>query len=281
MGADIITQDVFHFDDDRPNFNSLAHENGFTYWFARDLMEVLGYESYSSFQKAINRAIQACATLNIDILDNFTQENRDVNGESVRDYRLSRFACYLVSMNADPKKPAVAQAQAYFAAIAESFRRYVEEAEDVERVLIRDEISDHEKTLSSTAKAAGVADAKGFALFQNAGYRGMYNMNLRQLKAKKGIDPKRSPLDFMGKEELAANLFRITQTEAKLRNEGIQGQRPAEQAAESVGRKVRQTMQEISGVTPESLPPSEDIRKVQGALKSSQREFAKLDKRKK
>lgn len=281
MGNDITRQDVFHFDETRPNFNNLAHQNGFTYWFASDLMDVLGYESYASFKKAINRAIQACATLNIDIVDNFVQQNRTVKGESLADYRLSRFACYLVSMNADPKKPAVAQAQAYFATIAESFRRYVEEADDVERILIRDEISDHEKTLSSTARTAGVVDAKGFALFQNAGYRGMYNMNLKQLKAAKGIDAKRSPLDFMGKEELAANLFRITQTEAKIRNEGIQGQRPAEQAAESVGRKVRQTMMEISGVAPESLATGEDIRKVRGALKSSQREFAKLDKPKK
>jgi len=270
-------QDVFHFDEERPNFNDLSFQNGFTYWFARDLMESLGYGSYSSFSKSINKAIQACASLNIDIMDNFVQEKRVVDGHEVKDYRLSRFACYLVSMNGDPKKKGVAQAQAYFAAIAETFRRYVEEAEDVERVLVRDEITDHEKTLSATAKAAGV-QGQGFALFQNAGYRGMYNMNLKTLKARKGIDQKRSPLDFMGKEELAANLFRITQTEAKLRNDAIKGQKSAERTAENVGKKVRQTMIDISGVTPESLPVGEDIKKVKGSLKSSQREFARLDK---
>lgn len=272
-------QSVFHFDDNKKNFNDLSHQNGFTYWLARDLMDSLGYESYQTFKKAINKAVQACTTLNIDIMDNFQQQSRDFNGKTVDDYRLSRFACYLVAMNSDPNKRQVAQAQAYFATLAETFRRYVEESEDVERILVRDEITDHEKTLSSTAQEAGV-QGQGFALFQNAGYRGMYNMNLKQLKKIKGIPDKRSPLDFMGKEELAANLFRITQTEAKLRNENVQGQRNAEKTAEGVGRKVRQTMKEISGTTPESLPTGEDIKQVKSAIKSSQKEFAKIDKKK-
>lgn len=251
--------DAFHFDESRPDFNTLANQNGFTYWYASDLMSLLGYQNWDSFRKVIQRAIAACTSLNIDILDNFVQERRDKEGKSLLDYRLSRFACYLVAMNGDPNKHEVAQAQGYFAILAETFRRYVEESEDVERILIRDEISEHEKTLSSVAKVAGVSE---YHLFQNAGCRGLYNMNINRLRTLKSIPSNRSPLDFMGKEELAANLFRVTQTAAKIQKESIKGQQNAEQVAYDVGRKVRTTMQEISGTSPEQLPPSEDIKKV-------------------
>jgi DNA-damage-inducible protein D len=273
----IAVSDVFHFDDERPNFDTLSKQNGFTYWYARDLMDLLGYQQWEAFHKPIQRAITACTSININIFDNFVQLEREREGKRVLDYKLSRFACYLIAMNGDPKKPEIAQAQTYFAAIAEAFRQYVEEAEDVERLLVRDEITDHEKSLGSTAKKAGVTE---YPLFQNAGYRGLYNMNIGALKKLKGIPTGRSPLDFMGKEELAANLFRVTQTQAKMRNEHIYGQENAERAAFDVGRKVRTTMQEISGTTPESLPPAEDIKKVKSALKSSQKDFARLDKRK-
>jgi DNA-damage-inducible protein D len=268
--------DVFHFDESKPDFNALANENGFTFWYATTMMNLLGYQSLDTFRKVIQRAISACTSLNIEILDNFVQEKRQVNGKNVSDYKLSRFACYLVAMNGDPKKLEVAKAQAYFAAIAEAFRRYVENADEVERILIRDEISDHEKSLSGIAKEAGVTK---YGLFQNAGYLGMYNLHFNKLKKLKGVPENRSPLDFMGKEELAANLFRVTQTEAKMRNEEIKGQANAENAAFEVGKKVRKTMQEISGTTPENLPPSEDIRKVKSAIKSSQKDFAKIDKK--
>jgi DNA-damage-inducible protein D len=268
--------EVFHFDEHRPDFNALSNENGFTYWYARDLMPLLGYKSQESFNKVIQKAISACTSLNIVTLENFVLETCVVDGKKIKDYRLSRFACYLIAMNGDPKKYEVAQAQAYFVSIAEAFRKYVEEAEDFERILIRDEISEHEKSLSGIARKAGV---NKYALFQNSGYRGMYNMNISKLRHLKGVPEKRSPLDFMGKEELAANLFRVTQTEAKIRNEHIQGQRQAEQAAFNVGKKVRSTMRELSGNVPENLPPSEDIKKVKSALKSSQKDFARLDKK--
>ena len=272
--------DVFHFDKDRSNFNDIAQQEDATYWLASDLMKMLGYSGYSSFQKIVNKGITACMTLGIDVMQDFKQVSGFVDGKSIMDYQLSRFACYLVAMNADPKKEQVAKAQAFFATLAESFRRYVEEAEEVERVLVREEISVHEKTLSSVAKNAGV---EKYAFFQNAGYRGMYNMNLNELKRRKGLTgshSKRTILDFMGKEELAANLFRVTQTEAKIRNEGIRGQRKAEQAAESVGRTVRETMIDISGTTPESLPLREDIKKVSGSIKASKKEFDKPDSKK-
>lgn len=246
-------------------------------WSARDLAIALGYASYESFQKIVHKAMHACVTLGIDMAENFQQVTTH-SGE--KDFRLTRFACYLTAMNGDPKKIEVARAQAYFAVIAESFKRFVEQAEDVERILVREELSDHEKALSTAAKNAGVAGA-GFAYFQNAGYRGMYNMNLKELKGIKGVPEGRSALDFMGKTELAANLFRITQTEEKLKNDGVGSQRLAEITAESVGRKVRQTMREISGVLPEDLKPAEDIRQVKGALKHSAKEFAKIDSPKK
>ncbi len=268
--------DIFHFEVDRESFDDLAQENGFRYWWATDLMTALGYESRLSFNKAINQAISACAAVNIDILDNFVQIPRETAGKTAPDYRLSRFACYLVAMNADPRKEQVARAQAYFATLAEAFQRYVEETQDVERVLIREDVSEREKLLHGAAKRAGVDN---YAFFQNAGYRGLYNMNLSKLRALKQIPNQRSPLDFMGKTELAANLFRITQTEEKLRVDGVQGQMQAEYTAETVGRKVRQTMIDISGTLPEQLQPVGDIKEVKKSLKSTQRDFKKLDKK--
>ena len=276
LSLPMTQSDVFHFDDSKPNFNDLAKENGFTYWFARDLMDMLGYQSWKSFNNAVQKAMTTCATLGIPIFDNFADIEREINGETVRDCRLSRFACYLTTMNGDSKKIEVARAQAYFAATAETFRRYAEEGEDFERLLERDEITIAEKTLSAAAQNAGVTQ---YGLFQNAGYRGMYNMNLKKLKMIKNVPEKRSPLDFMGATEMAANRFRITQTEQKLKIDNIKGQQAAENAAESVGRKVRKTMEEISGVAPEHLEISQDIKKIKSTIKASQKEFAKLDKK--
>lgn len=274
---DLRNVDVFNLEEKEVNFNNIAREDEFTFWYAREYMCMLGYESYSSFRNAINKALTTCMTLNIDVMENFRQVERRVQGKTVPDYKLSRFACYLVAMNADTKKKTVAKAQAFFAATAEAIRRYVDDTEDVERVLIREDVSVHEKSLNSTAKTAGVKDA-GFAFFQNAGYRGMYNMNLSRLKDYKGMSQKkRSLLDFMGRDELAANLFRITQTELKIKNESIQGQRNAENAASDVGKKVRKTMIEISGVRPEEMPLAEDIKKVRTSLKQTHKGLKKID----
>ncbi|WP_019672289.1 BRO family protein [Psychrobacter lutiphocae] len=267
--------DVFHYEEGSINFNDLCAENGFTYWYARDYMKMLGYQKYNSFKKPVNKAITTCMTLDIDVTDNFVQVNRVINGEEVKDYKLSRFACYLIAMNADGKKLEVARAQAFFAAAAETIRRYVSDASQVERVLIRDEISIHEKSLSGVAKEAGV---EKYALFQNAGYRGMYNMNLSKLKDyKNSPDVRRTLLDYMGKDELAANLFRITQTELKMRNENIKGQRNSENAAEQVGRKVRKTMIEIGGIAPEDMELEEDIKKIKTSLKQTHKGLKKID----
>jgi len=262
--------DLFHFEEDRPSFESYSQENGFKFWLASDLMVCLNYQTWAPMNNAVNNAIAACAALNIPITGSFQETT--TNGR--KDWKLSRFACYLTVMNADPRNPRVAEAQAYFITMAEAFRQYVQEADGVERVIIRGEVSDREKSLGGVAKSHGV---QNYAFFQNAGYRGLYNMNLADIRARKHVPTGRSPLDFMGKTELAANLFRITQTEEKIRNDNVTGQIPLERVAEQTGKTVRRTMIEISGTAPEHLPAEADIDVVRKGLKRSQKEYQKLD----
>jgi len=176
--------DYFHFEEDYESFEDFGQMNGGLSWFARDLMKMLGYESFNSFVNAINKAIQACTTLKIPVLGNFTQIEREIEGSRVLDYKLSRFACYLVAMNGDVKKPQVAKAQAYFAAMAETVRQHLQNAESVERLLIRGDVSERERSLAGVAKAAGV---QYYGLFHHKGYLGMYNMGLRDIKDRKGL----------------------------------------------------------------------------------------------
>jgi DNA-damage-inducible protein D len=241
-------------------------------------MAMLGYESMQSFEQPINRAIGTCTTLGIPVLENFEQVSREIDGERISDFKLSRFACYLIAMNGDVRKPQVALAQAYFAKVAEAMRQY-HCSEEVQRLQIRDEISSRERSLASTASRAGVVQ---YGLFQNAGYRGMYNVDINTLKLMKGLkDKSRSLLDFMGKRELAGNLFRLTETEAKLKGENIHGQKPAENVAYQVGSKVRSVMIENTGTRPELLPLSGDIRHVRKDLKQTAKELRLRDSNKK
>ncbi|GMU33212.1 MAG: hypothetical protein HS101_11925 [Planctomycetia bacterium] len=239
-------------------------------WLASDLMKLLGYSDAVSFNGAINRAIAACATLNISVHDNFEVIRRSSDGN---DYWLSRFGCYLTVMNGDVKKPAVAKAQAYFISIAEAVRQASEESENVERVILRRDIAEREKSLSSVARRGQI---ENYARFQDAGYRGMYNMSLWQIKQHKGISKKDSLIDHMGRTELAANVFRLTQTEEKIRRDKIMGQLPLETAAREVGGIVRDTMIEISGAAPEDLKPRESIKKVRSGLKKTQKKLEKV-----
>lgn len=267
---DIVTSENA-FDGEPPAFELLAQQNGFRFWLASDLARSLGYENTAPLHKALNKALAVCMMLNIDVAENFTSLSSGKEPE----YKLSRFACYLVTMNADIRNPLVARAQVFFANLANSFWEAMQQHSEVDRLLVRGEISQHEKSLASVAKSSGVED---YAKFQNAGYIGMYNMPIWKLKNFKRFEGSGSLLDRMGRDELAANLFRLTQTEAKIRNESINGQQNLETAAETVGRIVRNTVLQISGQAPENLPLSAPIGDTKKSIKATQRGFKKLDK---
>ena len=271
------TPNVFHFDEGKDNFETFSKENGSTYWWSTDLMSFLGYESQLSYDHAVSKAMTTCNTLKISVVGNFDQVIRDIDGKKFNDFKLSRFACYLIVMNGDPKKEQVAKAQAYFATIAGAVQNLIDETRNVERLLVRDEISERETSLSGVAMKAGVTE---YGFFQNAGYRGMYNKNIGQLKAIRNIE-KGSLLDFMGKDELAANLFRITQTELKIKTTNVRGQNALEATAENVGQQVRKSMIAISGVRPEDMPPAEDIKQVRKKLKDKSKTLKNMDNKKK
>jgi DNA-damage-inducible protein D len=217
------------------------------------------------------RAKQACLAAGLQCEDHFV---RQPDGTFV----LTRFGCYLVAMNGDPRKKEVAAAQAYFAALAETFKSHVEHADGMDRILIREEIVDGQKSLAGTAKSHGVTN---YAFFLNSGYLGMYNMSLERLCHFKGVKEGEKLIDRMGKEEMAANLFRITQTDAKIKKESITGQYRLEQAARHVGAHVRKTMRELNNTTPENLPLAENVRDVKKKIKGTSRQMKALDARRK
>jgi len=268
--------DVFHFNEKKKNFDDYGNDNSFRFWFARDLMTFLGYDDYNTFRRAINRAVSACASLNIPYEENFHSVDREIEGKTVADFKLSRFACYLTAMNGDVKKKEVAQAQAFFITYAETLKSIIQKTDGIERVIVRDEITSKEKSLSSIVKTAGI---EMYPFFQNAGYRGLYNMNMSDLKQFRGLKKNESLLDYMGKTELAANLFRITQTEDKIKNDNIRGQKNLEETAEIIGIQVRKTIIDIQGTGPEFLPKHENIKDVKKKLKQTSKEFKKIDKK--
>jgi DNA-damage-inducible protein D len=269
-------EEVFSANPEDSLFEKSSIENGTTYWLASTLMSFLGYDDPTKFRKAISKAQIACATLEtLKVEEHFI----GIVGEDGQpDTKLTRVACYFVVMSADVTKPEVAKAQMYFIALAQSVQRYREEAENVTRIQVRSEIKDREISLAGTAAQAGVVE---YPPFHNAGYRGMYDMNIWTLREMRQIPSKRSPLDFMGSTELAANLFRVTQTEEKVRKESIKGQVNAQQAAEFVGKAVRKTMKETGGTLPENLPQVRDIKEVRKEIKQTTRTLKQIDSRKK
>jgi DNA-damage-inducible protein D len=261
---------VFHFDKTKKSFEDLGIPNGSRTWKEADLREALGYAEQGSFRKAILRGMQACLSLGIPTEENFILVDGDY-------YKLTRFACYLVAMNASASKPQVAAAQMYFAALADTFATAMEHTEGVERIAVREEMLDGNKALAATAKAHGV---RSYALFQNAGYRGMYNMDLWRLKDLKRLPPGQKLLDRMGKVELAGNLFRTTQTEERIKKQNIRGQYNLESAAKAVGAEVRKMMMKNSGTAPELIPLAQPIGEVKKMIKSASKRFKELDGKK-
>jgi len=240
-------------------------------------MYALGYEKWPSFKKVIEKAIAACALLGIPVFDHFAQDVQEIDGKEVEDFSLSRFACCVTALNGDSANRNVAAAQAYFVSLAELFaEQRIEHAESMDRLAIREEISEREITLSETAAAAGI---RSYSSFRVAGYMGMYEMDYQSLRTLRGVShlPKRSVLDFMGKDELAGNLFRLALTEGRIRKEGTHGQASLENIARQVGRRVRRTMHEETGIYPEQLPTAQDIKLVRKGLKRAGAELGVID----
>jgi DNA-damage-inducible protein D len=276
MSNDMSAIDSY-FDVEHPTFEDFYHENGQIYWYASDFIHWLGYREYAPTMPPINKAMSVCLSIpTIITADHFREEVRYLDGKPIKDFKLSRFACYLVSMNADVKKAQVAKAQAYFAAFTVSIQEYVKSYEDIERVPLRKEISEREKALFSTAKQAGVVR---YDYFSNKGYMGLYNMPIHKIRELKGAQDNETPLDYMGAEELGANIFRITQTNAKIKRENIRGQDSLEQAALQVGRTVRKAIQETGGTMPEELPPEVHVKRIKSDLKKTSKELDKADKK--
>lgn len=239
-------------------------ENGVEYWLARELMPFLGYKKWDNFEKvAIKKAQIACKKSLQSVKYHFADVgNLVVVGSGAkrnkRDYKLSRYACYLIAQNGDSKKVEIATAQTYFAIQTRKQEIFQSLDETEQRLFLRGKIKVHNKELNSTAQSAGV---KNFGKFHDAGYLGLYGMHKKTLQKKKGIG-KDDVLDRAGATELAANLFRITQTDDKIRNEKIKGEGHATFAHLIVGQKVRKTIAEIGGTMPENLPIEPDIKKV-------------------
>lgn len=250
-------------------------ESGIEYWSARDLAKALEYSEYRHFLPVIERAKEACRNSGQRIEDHFEDILEMITlgktaQREVDSVKLSRYACYLTVQNADPGKTIVAQAQTYFAIqtrIAEvrqmdAYNRLT--TEDEKRLFLRNELAKHNSQLADAAKGAGVIEPRDYAIFQNYGYQGLYGgLGAQEIHARKGLKKSQKILDHMGSTELAANLFRATQTEEKLRREHIKGKALANQAHYQVGAKVRQTIQELGGTMPENLPAAESIKKVE------------------
>ncbi|WP_244106604.1 MULTISPECIES: DNA damage-inducible protein D [Burkholderia cepacia complex] len=253
------------------------------FWFARDLAPLLDYPQWRNFLPVLDKAREACRQSGLQVEDHFADVRKMVGIGSgaqrpIDDVRLSRYACYLVVQNGDPSKPVIANGQTYFAMqtrrqeLADDVQ-FAQLNEDGKRLAIRNELVTHNKHLAAAAQQAGVETPVDYAIFQDHGYRGLYGgLSSKEIHAKKGLKKSQKILDHMGSTELAANLFRATQTEEKLRRDGIKGKQRANQTHHDVGKKVRQTIQELGGTMPEELPtPETSIKQIERAQKKLQK----------
>lgn len=259
------------------------NEFGAEYWSARDLQTLLGYSQWRRFEQAIERALSSCRESGNPPEHHFAGAGKPIPGgkgavQIVNDFHLSRFACYLIAQNGDPRKPEIAQAQQYFAIQTRRQELSDEAAADQERLELRKQASEEFKALSGAAQQAGV-QSRMFGVFHDAGYKGLYNgLGNEAIKAKKGIPSKENLMDRMNATELAANQFRMTQTRDKLAREGINSQTQAIKTHEAVGKEVRDAIQRIGGTLPEHIAPAEHIKEVAKRLKTAKPKLALDDK---
>lgn len=253
-------------------FESIKHinENGNEYWYARELMQALEYTRWGNFEKVIEKAKLACELSENSISDHFADISKMVTiGSNAQrkqnDYKLSRYACYLIVQNADPRKKVVAVGQTYFAVqtrkqeITEEYFNSL--SENKKRLITRGQTIDKNKTLYKAAKNSGV---QNYGKFTNYGYKGLYGgEDAKQIAKRKGLTSNDEILDYMGSEELVDNLFRIVQTEAKLKKEKINNEHDANMTHHEVGNAIRETIKRLGGTLPENLPtPEKSIEQI-------------------
>jgi len=255
-------------------FENIKHfrEDGSEYWSARELGPVLEYVKWENFSKVISRAMIACENSGHSVHDDFPEVRKIVEAGATtkpkKDYELSRYACYLIVQNGDPRKEVIALGQTYFA--IQTYRQeladhYNQLDEERRRLVVRGDIKQWNQLLAETAHDAGVITNEEFAIFQNAGYMGLYGgLDVDDIHDKKGLAVGQKILDYMGSTELIANLFRISQTEEKLRRDHVQGAEQATSTHYKVGREVRKAIEKIGGTMPEDLPtPEKSIQQVE------------------
>ena len=268
-----MTQNITPFEPAK-NFESIKkiNEQGFEYWEARELIVLLGYDKWENFKKIIDKAKLACKSSNQEVEDHFLDVGKMIKIakntakealRNVQDYHLSRYACYLMAQNGDPRKQEIATAQTYFA--VQTRRQEISQrlTENQKRLYVRQEVKKHNVKLFETAKQAGV---NNFGKFNNYGYLGLYGLVANDIKKKKAIG-KDDILDRAGATELAANLFRITQTDEQLQTKSIKGEERANTAHFTVGREIRNTIEKIGGIMPENLPAQKHIKELEKAEK--------------
>lgn len=267
------------------SFETIKKLNEFAaeYWSARDLQTILGYAQWRRFESAINKAIESCEASGNKADYHFAKVGKPIAGgkgaiQIVDDFNLSRFACYLIAQNGDPRKKEIAQAQKYFAIQARRQELSDQFASDIERIELRKQTAEEFKALSGAARQAGVEN-RMFGVFHDAGYKGLYGgRGADKIKDKKGIPDKENLMDRMNATELAANQFRMTQTRDKLNRENIKNQGRAIAAHEQVGKEVRDAIKRIGGDLPENIPPAEHIKNVEKRIKDAKPKLALDDK---